>query len=460
MIRRLAVTNFLLTIVVLLLPSLAFTLAFYIRFYSPFFQTLTKIFDIGQYLILLLLTTLVWTIASFHYGLAHIERLNALNRPNSELRACFVTYLVILCATFFYRSASYSRIFTLLSAVALYLLVVFARVMLRSVWEHHKSRQAIRILMVGTDDFAKRAADSLSRESLIPCSIVGFIRLPNQEIAVDGPVSELANVGALVTNHGLDDVVIAVPPARLAEIPSLLGRLEGLCAPIRAILDLGEDVIPEQKLFSFGKLQMLDLRSTPAESLMYLVCKRAFDLCFATVALTLAAPLMLLIAVAIKLSSRGPVLFGQERVGLNGKTFRMYKFRTMQMGHTHESDRRWTEQDDPRRTPVGALLRATSLDELPQFLNVLKGEMSVVGPRPERPFFVEQFLKDVASYNVRHYLKVGMTGWAQVNGWRGDTSITKRVEHDLYYLRNWSFGFDLRIVLLTVVHIFSPKNAY
>jgi Undecaprenyl-phosphate glucose phosphotransferase len=460
MIRRLAVTNFFLTVVVLLLPTFAFVLAFYIRFYSPFSEGLSRVFDVGQYVVLLLITTLVWGIASFHYGLGHIERLNAINRPNAEVRACFVTYLVTLCATFFYRSASYSRIFTLLSAIALYLLVVFARVILKSVWEYHKSRQAIRIVVVGTDEFARRATESLSRESLIPCSIVGYIRLSGQETAVNGPITELDNVGSLVTNHGIDDVVIAIPPARLAEIPGILLRLEGFCAPVRAILDLGENVVPEQKLFTFGKLQMLDLRSTPAESLMYLICKRAFDLGFAALAIAVTAPLMAVIAAAIKLTSRGQVFFIQERVGLNGKTFRMYKFRTMQLTQVHESDRHWTGRDDPRRTRIGALLRALSLDELPQFFNVLKGEMSVVGPRPERPYFVEQFLKDVASYNVRHYLKVGMTGWAQVNGWRGDTSIAKRIEHDLYYLRNWSLGFDLRIVLLTLVHFISPKNAY
>ena len=137
----------------------------------------------------------------------------------------------------------------------------------------------------------------------------------------------------------------------------------------------------------------------------------------------------------------------------------MYKFRTMRCADTAESDCRWTTYNDPRRTRVGAWLRATSLDELPQFFNVLTGDMSVVGPRPERPYFVKQFMRTVSLYNSRHYLKVGMTGWAEVNGWRGDTSIARRVEHDLYYLRNWSFAFDLRSIVLTVLHLLSPKNA-
>jgi len=168
----------------------------------------------------------------------------------------------------------------------------------------------------------------------------------------------------------------------------------------------------------------------------------------------------LLIALAIRLTSPGPVLFAQDRVGLNGRVFRVYKFRTMSTGNAEESDTRWTTSDDPRRTKLGAFLRATNLDELPQFFNVLKGDMSVVGPRPERPYFVKKFQDDVAQYSTRHYLKVGITGWAQVNGWRGDTSIAKRVEHDLYYLQNWSLWFDIKIICLTLWRGFFSKNAY
>jgi exopolysaccharide biosynthesis polyprenyl glycosylphosphotransferase len=174
----------------------------------------------------------------------------------------------------------------------------------------------------------------------------------------------------------------------------------------------------------------------------------------------LTLPLTLLIAFVIKASSRGPVFFIQERVGLNGRVFRMLKFRTMRVGRREEGDTRWTSTNDPRRTAVGVLLRKTNLDELPQFLNVLRGDMSIVGPRPERAHFVERFLEEIDRYNFRHTFKVGITGWAQVNGWRGDTSIAKRVEYDLYYLRNWSLTFDLQIITMTLLRIFSSKNAY
>jgi exopolysaccharide biosynthesis polyprenyl glycosylphosphotransferase len=205
---------------------------------------------------------------------------------------------------------------------------------------------------------------------------------------------------------------------------------------------------------------MFDLQTTPAESSLYRVVKRAFDLGVSASVLILAAPVFLFIALLIWLTSPGPVIFVQERVGLNGKLFRMFKFRTMEMSPPAESDTRWTVKNDPRCTRLGKSLRKTGLDELPQFFNVFKGEMSVVGPRPERPILVQKFMQSVGNYNRRHYLKVGITGWAQVNGWRGDTSIEKRVEYDLYYVRHWTITFDLRIVLLTLIRGFTDKNAY
>jgi exopolysaccharide biosynthesis polyprenyl glycosylphosphotransferase len=207
-------------------------------------------------------------------------------------------------------------------------------------------------------------------------------------------------------------------------------------------------------------MQMLDLTTTPADSLDYALVKRVFDVCFSALVLLLTLPLTVLVALVIRITSKGPVFFGQERIGLNGQSFTMYKFRTMQMSAASESDTQWTTPADPRRTRVGAFLRQASLDELPQFINVLKGDMSVVGPRPERPHFVNQFLHEVGKYNHRHCLRVGITGWAQVNGWRGDTSIKKRVEYDLYYLQNWTFSLDLRIILMTIFSALIGKNAY
>ena len=221
-----------------------------------------------------------------------------------------------------------------------------------------------------------------------------------------------------------------------------------------------EGVAIRDRLINVGGINMLDLQPTLAETRPYLFQKRLFDMLLSILILLVTSPLFLAIALAIKLSSRGPIFFLQERVGLNGRVFRMLKFRTMRVGSQEEGDTRWTTPHDSRCTAIGALLRKTNLDELPQFFNVLKGDMSIVGPRPERTYFVERFLGEFDRYNSRHTFKVGITGWAQVNGWRGDTSIAKRVEYDLYYLRNWSLTFDLQIITMTLLRIFNSKNAY
>lgn len=230
--------------------------------------------------------------------------------------------------------------------------------------------------------------------------------------------------------------------------------------PTRVVVDLGEGIVLRDRLIDLGGIHMLDLRPTLAETGPYLFQKRIFDVGFSVLILSVTLPVTLLIALAIKLGSRGPVFFVQDRVGLNGRVFSMFKFRTMNVGSREEGDTRWTCDEDPRRTAVGTFLRKTNLDELPQFLNVLRGDMSIVGPRPERPYFVERFLEEFDRYNSRHLFKAGITGWAQVNGWRGDTSIAKRVEYDLYYLRNWSLTFDLQIITMTLLRFFSSKNAY
>jgi exopolysaccharide biosynthesis polyprenyl glycosylphosphotransferase len=269
----------------------------------------------------------------------------------------------------------------------------------------------------------------------------------------------MEQLGVLHSGNGIDEAVIAIHPAQFPQIPQIILALNHLCLPARAIVDLGEGIVVREKLFQLGNMQMLDLTSTPTESLHYALLKRAFDICFSLLVLVLISPLLALIALLVKCTSRGAVLFVQERVGLNGKPFQMYKFRTMRTSAEAESDTRHTSEGDPRRTPLGSFLRKTSLDELPQFINVLKGDMSIVGPRPEMTHFVQKFLQEVTRYNHRHALKVGITGWAQVNGWRGETSIEKRVEYDLYYLQNWTFGFDIRIILLTFSALIG-KNAY
>ncbi|MBQ7582508.1 MAG: exopolysaccharide biosynthesis polyprenyl glycosylphosphotransferase, partial [Lachnospiraceae bacterium] len=186
----------------------------------------------------------------------------------------------------------------------------------------------------------------------------------------------------------------------------------------------------------------------------------AADIVGAIFAILLSSPVMLISAIAVKVTSRGPVIFAQERIGMHNKPFKMYKFRTMYVQEEQEERKGWTTKDDPRVTKVGKFLRKTSIDELPQLFNILTGKMSLVGPRPERPQFVEKFKEEIPRYMVKHQVRPGLTGWAQVNGYRGDTSIEKRIEYDLYYIENWTVGFDVRILFLTVFKGFINENAY
>ena len=460
--RRLSYTRFFLRLVTLLMPSLAFAVAALIRFALPVLRPQVADVDPGPYFGLLLLTTIVWSILLQHFGLSEVESLFAAGGKTRKLfSACAATYVSVMAVTFFYRGIAFSRLFVLLGGVALFGLTGLARLMFRvALIRGCQNGSRVRILLVGADRHAQQAAQSLLAGQVMPCHLVGFVRLPGQAIEVSrSQVFELDEIEDLAKRDGIDDIVISLPLSQWGEIPTVISALEALCVPVRAILDFGDGVLVRDRLFDLGGVMMLDIHRTPAESVPYLFVKRIFDVAFSLLVLFVSAPLMALIAIVIRLSSPGPALFVQERVSLNGKTFRIYKFRTMRVDDPRESDTRWTTRNDPRRTVFGAFLRQTNLDELPQFVNVLKGDMSVVGPRPERPYFVQKFLQDDVHYNSRHYLKAGITGWAQVNGLRGDTSIAKRLEYDLYYLKHWSFTFDLQIVLLTLCRMFASQEA-
>jgi len=460
---RLSYVRFKLKILTLLLPACSYFIAVKVRFGFNLFLSRNEPAGLPSYWGIVLLTTIVWAIAAEESGLWNVEQLYAPGGKSRRLlEALAFTYAVVMALGFLYRQASYSRLVIAISAVALFFLATAARILTRVLLEllRKNGRNEVKILMVGTDRFARRVATSLLHGEVLPCKVVGFVRLPDQEIAVEGPVYEMDQIPNFSNGHSINDVVIALPAARLIDIQKVAPALGKLCVPTRVVIDLGEGVGIRDRLIDLGGIHMLDLQPTLAETGSYLFQKRAFDMVLSIIILLITSPIFLLIGLAVKVSSRGPVFFSQERVGLNGRVFRMLKFRTMRLGSREEGDTRWTCDNDPRRTAVGIFLRKTNLDELPQFLNVLRGDMSIVGPRPERAYFVERFLEEIDRYNFRHTFKVGITGWAQVNGWRGDTSIAKRVEYDLYYLRNWSLTFDLQIITMTLLRIFNSKNAY
>ncbi|MHB1991917.1 undecaprenyl-phosphate glucose phosphotransferase [Metallibacterium scheffleri] len=284
---------------------------------------------------------------------------------------------------------------------------------------------------------------------------------PGQDACAVGGVAAqpLDALGAYVADHAIDEVWISLPLEQSARLEPVLAQLRNSTVNVRYVPDMLGLFLLNRGITEILDMPMLDFSVTPMQGFNR-VLKRAEDVLLSLLILLLISPLLLLIALAVKLSSRGPMFYRQPRLTWSGKEFNMLKFRSMPVDAEHKTGAVWANKNDGRATRVGAFLRRSSLDELPQFINVLKGDMSIVGPRPERPVFVEQFKDRIPGYMQKHMVKAGITGWAQVNGWRGNTDLGQRIEHDLYYIEHWSLAFDLRIIALTLVRGFVHKNAY
>lgn len=324
-------------------------------------------------------------------------------------------------------------------------------------WNHKK------VLLVGDTSTAAKVIESLHGAPWVGLDVAGVVSLDEK----GGNVPEnlvLSKVGLedlprVVQQLDAVEVWVCLPLSEVATIENALHVLRHNLVNIRYIPDWAGFQLLNHRVSHVGNLYTLDLVCSPYTAYSQAV-KEIEDRVFAFLILFLLSPLMLMIAVLVKLTSRGPAFYLQERVGWNGKRFNMIKFRTMPDAVEEGSGPVWAKKGEERATMLGSILRRTSLDELPQFINVLKGEMSIVGPRPERTHFVDQFKDEIPGYMQKHHVKAGVTGWAQVNGWRGDTCLKTRIEHDLHYIENWSLFFDLKIILLTLFKGFIHKNAY
>ena len=273
-------------------------------------------------------------------------------------------------------------------------------------------------------------------------------------------MGRIANLMVILPNSNLDEIAITLGLNEYYRLEEIVGLCEKSGVHTKFIPDYNNIIPTKPYTEDIQGLPVINIRYVPLSNTFNAMVKRAMDVVGALIALVLASPVMLVVSVLIKLTSRGPLIYKQERVGLHNKTFRMYKFRSMEMQSPEKEKKAWTVKDDPRVTGIGRFMRRTSIDELPQLINILKGDMSLVGPRPERPFFVEKFREEIPRYMVKHQVRPGLTGWAQVNGYRGDTSIRKRIEYDLYYIENWTVGLDIKIILMTFFKGFINKNAY
>ena len=273
-------------------------------------------------------------------------------------------------------------------------------------------------------------------------------------------IGRIANLMVILPVSSLDEIAITLGLSQYYRLEEIVTLCEKSGVHTKFIPDYNKIIPTKPYTEDIQGLPVINIRYVPLSNTFNALVKRAMDIVGAIVGIIVSSPVMLLMCILIKITSPGPLTYKQERVGLDNKTFWMYKFRSMELQPEAEEKKAWTKKNDPRVTGIGKFMRRTSIDELPQFFNILKGDMSLVGPRPERPFFVEKFREEIPRYMVKHQVRPGLTGWAQVNGYRGDTSIRKRIECDLYYIENWSIGFDIKIMFLTVFKGFINKNAY
>jgi Undecaprenyl-phosphate glucose phosphotransferase len=317
-----------------------------------------------------------------------------------------------------------------------------------------------RVLIVGTGDVGRMIFQKIQSNPGLGYEAVGFVAADDQDEAPLGApiLGHGGDLSFLIDEHQIDEVIIALPEATHQEILLLIAECERGKVVIRVFPDVFQIMASQVSIGDLGGLPLLTVRSIALRGWRR-VAKRLVDVVGATIGLVIISPLMMLMAILIKLDSRGPVFYAQERMGLDARPFRMLKLRSMR----HDAESRgpgWTVEDDPRVTRLGRLIRRVNMDELPQLINVLIGEMSLVGPRPERPVYVSQFRRSIPRYMDRHREKAGMTGWAQVNGLRGDTSIVERTKYDLWYIENWSLLLDIKILIRTFFNFFRSPNAY
>jgi exopolysaccharide biosynthesis polyprenyl glycosylphosphotransferase len=447
----------------IVLIVLSFYLAFWLRFYSGLIPVTKGMPDIAVYLRALFFTIVIWLFIFHHYGLYQIQtQLNTFHTSRRIVQGVIVGSILLMAMTFLFRSLDLSRWTVLYGMVINLVSLNIARYFLAKYFRYlqQQTTRITRILIVGTGSTAVFLASKLQQTPIY--QFLGFVAEPNGNnshtngIDPNSILGTAENIEQITAQNQVDEVLIASSRLTHDQILDLMLQCEKQIIRFRFVPDLLEIITNRVVVDELDGFPLFTLKETPLTG-WNLLLKRWMDIIGAVIALFILSPMMLLIAYLIHRDSTGSILFTQKRVGADGNHFMIYKFRTMVENAEADTGPVWATENDPRCTKLGCFLRKYNLDELPQLFNVLKGEMSLVGPRPERPYFVEQFKNRIPRYMLRHKVKSGMTGWAQVNGWRGDSSIAERTKYDLYYIENWSWLFDLKILFLT---FFARKNAY
>ncbi|HXE80667.1 MAG TPA: undecaprenyl-phosphate glucose phosphotransferase [Vicinamibacterales bacterium] len=461
-----------------LLGMLAFLLAYFIRFETGLIPITKGYPPLSQYINIL---PFIGVLVPFAF---HVQGLYRLRRGRSRVDDFFAVFVGSILAVVFgvvatlYFQAYYVadelkdrgafEVSQLVWGLFLFLnvgLTYLSRETVRTVLER-RWRAGIglkRILIAGAGELGRLVADKILEHRELGYHIVGFVDdraggdfLGHRGLPLLGTLDETAEIAA---REGIDHLYVALPAEDHVRMLRLLETIGRECIDVKVVPDLLQVIALRARLEDLDGIPIVNINDVPLQGFNS-VLKRAIDIVLSAVALVVLAIPFAIIALAIRLTSPGPVFYRQERMGLDGKSFTIYKFRSMFHDAERETGPVWASHDDPRCTPIGRILRRTNFDELPQLWNVLRGDMSLVGPRPERPFFVNQFKHRIPQYMLRHKVRAGLTGWAQVNGWRGNTSLEKRIEYDLYYIENWSVSLDLKIMWLTLVKGFFHRHAY
>ncbi len=451
----------------IILISVCWTLTYVLRFSTHIFPVFSDIPGFSQHTGLLLWIVPVYALVFEAAGIYRPRRTSQLSSEILDiLKVSLVSLMTFVFIIYFFRRGfHYSRLtlalFFILSSSGL----VAVRGLLRKTVKFLRKRgyNLRHVLIVGAGPHAQEVYEKIHEHLEFGLNCVGFLSKgkPDHRPSVrqDRILGTYGDIETVIVERGIDQVIFAMPSGEERIIRALLKKIEKEGVDIKVILDTGDFFTLRRSFEDLAGLPVITLRESPLFGWAR-IGKRLADIAGSTACIVISAPLMCCVALLIKLTSAGPLLYKQERVGLDGDKFIIYKFRSMRADAEKSTGPVWTSQEDARRTPVGAFIRRSGLDELPQLFNVLWGQMSLVGPRPERPVFVEKFRKRLPNYMLRHKIKAGVTGWAQVHGWRGDTSLEERIKYDLFYIEHWSLLFDLRIICMTVPAILKGEGAY
>jgi Undecaprenyl-phosphate glucose phosphotransferase len=438
--------------------------AFYLRFFIPLIPVTKGIPLLQDYLFFFPFVLLTCSVTFYLTGI-YTRYFNRTQEWLALFKASFLALMILVFITFFFKRTDYSRLVFLYFSLTGYVALILTRLFLKKYYITLQRRyfDLEQVLIVGARELAQRVAQTIVDHPELGLVVSGFLSRVAQKIGtrIEGleVLGLYEDIDRVIREKHVNLVIFAMPLTAQQKLESLLNQIRDELVDIKIVPDLYRLITLRGGMEEFEGLPFINLRESPMVGWSRFF-KRAMDFSLAALVLILMFPCLLLIALAIKVSSPGPVLYRQTRMGLDGKVFEMWKFRSMVADAEGQTGPVWARKGDSRRTPVGRFIRRLSLDELPQLVNVLRGEMSLVGPRPERPELIESFRDRIPNYMLRHKMKAGMTGWAQINGWRGNTSLQKRIEHDLYYIENWSLVFDLKILIKTLWKGFFSREAY